>query len=110
MEIQTEQPNSQTLVLRLSGRFDANTIGDVKSRWTAQDVIHYVIIDLSGTTFIDSMALATLSSGMKTTRQRGGELLLVNLSEVARVIFELTSMDKAFRILPTVDEALTLTV
>ena len=109
MEINADRPNAHTLVLRLSGRFDANTISDVKSRWVMDESIRYVVIDLSGTTFIDSMALATLSSGMKTTRQRKGELLLVNLSEVARVIFELTAMDKAFRILPTIDEALTLT-
>jgi anti-sigma B factor antagonist len=107
MQLETSHPDPQTLVVRIGGRFDAHTVADVKVTW-ADPKIHNVVVDLSETTFIDSMGLAALVSGLKTTRERGGTLVLASVSEVARVILELTRMHLAFTITPTLEEAVNL--
>lgn len=107
MQLTTSNPDSQTLLLGIEGRFDAHTVAEVKATW-ADAALCNVVIDLSETAFIDSMALAALVSGLKTTRERGGTLILASVSEVTRVILELTQMHIAFTITPTVEEALKL--
>jgi anti-anti-sigma factor len=44
-------------------------------------------------------------SGLKATRQRGGELILLNPSEAVKVILELTRMNIVFKIVSTIEEA-----
>jgi anti-sigma B factor antagonist len=109
MELRTERPVDGTLVLHIDGRFDAYTVGDVKATWLTDDSIKFVIADLSATTFIDSMALAAMVSGLKVVRQRGGDFILANPAEAVRVILELTSIDRAFRVVGSVDDGLSLT-
>jgi anti-sigma B factor antagonist len=99
-------PNDQTLLLNLDGRLDVNTIADLKHTWQNEENAHNIIINLSETSFIDSMGLAALVSGLKTARQRGGHLYLVQPSKAVRTILELTAMDRAFVILDTTDDAL----
>jgi anti-sigma B factor antagonist len=108
MEIQTERPNETTLILHISGRFDAHTVGQVKALWLADEKIQTVVADLANTTFIDSIALSVLISGLKTVRQRKGEFVLANPAEVVQVILELTSLDRVFKSAPSVSEALQL--
>src|SRR5258708_31992971 len=81
MELRTERPIKSTLVLHIDGRFDAYTVGDVKATWLNDESIKFVVVDLSGTTFIDSMALAVLVSGLKVLRQRGGDFILAKPAE-----------------------------
>lgn len=108
MDLQVTQHDESTLIMALCGRFDAFNAESVKTRWLDNSTIRYVIMDLSETTFIDSVALAALVQGLKTTRSRDGNFIIVNPGEAARTIFELTAMDKAFNIAPSVDDALDL--
>ncbi len=64
-----------------------------------------IIVDMGGITFMDSTGLATLIRFMKQCRAAGGDLLLANLQQPVRIIFELTRLDSAFMICPTVDSA-----
>src|SRR5258708_29205321 len=106
MELRTERPIKSTLVLHIDGRFDAYTVGDVKATWLNDESIKFVVVDLSGTTFIDSMALAVLVSGLKVLRQRGGDFILAKPAEAVSIILELTSIDRAFNVVGSVDEGL----
>ncbi len=45
--------------------------------------------------------------GMKHCREKKGELVLCGMRQPVRIIFELTRMDKAFRIFGTENEART---
>src|SRR5262249_786579 len=72
------------------------------------DSVKFVVADLSETTFIDSMALAVLVSGLKVVRQRGGDFILASPAEAVSVILELTSIDRAFNVVGSVDEGLKL--
>ena len=107
MQLTTSNPDQHTLLLGIAGRFDAHTVTEVKAAW-ADPAHKNIVIDLSQTVFIDSMGLAALVSGLKTARERGGTLILASVSEVTRVILELTKMHLAFTITPTVQEALDL--
>jgi anti-sigma B factor antagonist len=64
-----------------------------------------IIVDMGGVTFMDSTGLATLIRFMKQSRAAGGDLYLANLQQPVRIIFELTRLDSAFTICPTVDAA-----
>ena len=92
--------------LELEGRFDAHTITQVKDWIGTHKADHtYLIINLAEVTFVDSAALATLVQGMKQCRELGGDLLLCQLAQPVRIIFELTRLDRAFTILDSLPEA-----
>ncbi|MBZ0316890.1 MAG: STAS domain-containing protein [Anaerolineae bacterium] len=109
MELQTKQLNPQAILIHINGRFDAAVVELVKRVWIEDETIQFVVADLSETTFIDSIGLATLVSGLKSTRQRGGELILLKPTEPVKVILELTRMNMVFKIATTVDEVEALT-
>ena len=58
----------------------------------------FIVLDLSEVQSVDSSALAVMVRGMKSCRERNGELLLCGLRQPVSIIFELTRMDQAFRI------------
>lgn len=105
MELRVDHTQDRTLVIHVRGRLDVKHIDDLKSQW-AQSEARHIIIDLSETTFIDSMGLASLVSGLKTARQRGGNLILVNPSPPVQLILDLTAMAKVFLFADTVSGAL----
>jgi len=93
-------------VIWLDGRLDAATVHLLRNEWSTAENEKHFALDMSGVTFIDSLGLAALVSGLKLARQRGGDVVLVNPSDRVRTILELTVMDKVFRIVATVSEAL----
>ncbi len=97
-------------VLALNGRFDAFETITVTGWFdkNIKDDEAKVIVDLSGVNFLDSAALAALVKGMKRCREHGGDLLLCGLQQPVRIIFELTRLDKAFKISPDVTTASSL--
>jgi anti-sigma B factor antagonist len=107
VELQTEIIGADSTLLRINGRLDAATVDQVKRVWIEAEAIRHIVADLSQTSFIDSIGLATLVSGLKATRQRGGELILLNPSEAVKVILELTRMNIVFKIVSTIEEAKT---
>lgn len=106
MNLQVEQPNHHTTILHLSGRLDASTQEALKHLWLSDEHLKYIIADMATTTFIDSLGMAALMSGMKTARARGGDFYIVGPGEVVRLLLELTRMDAVFRVVATVEEAL----
>lgn len=94
------------LVLKPVGRLAADTHEQLKAAWLTSADWTYLIVDLSETQFIDSIGLATLVSGLKTARQRSGDLLLVNPANTVRIILDLTAMNRVFPTMPSVEKAL----
>lgn len=93
--------------LAISGRFDAHQVPQVQQEIDAMLAAHvnFIILDLTAVNFVDSSALAVMVRGMKHCREKKGELVLCGMRQPVRIIFELTRMDKAFRIFGTEDEA-----
>lgn len=94
-------------VLEVSGRFDAHMTPRVAA-WlvrVAEQPPGRAVVDLTAAIFIDSAALTALVSGMKRCRQVGGDLHLSGLNGPVKVIFELTRLNRAFTVYPTIAEA-----
>lgn len=95
-------------VITLGGRFDAFEVPPL-IKWfedNVSDTNSRVIVDLGGVGFLDSAALASLVKGMKRCRERSGDLVLCNLQQAVRIIFELTGLHKAFTLVDTREAAL----
>jgi anti-sigma B factor antagonist len=104
MQLQVKSVDN-ALVLKPAGRLAADTHEQLKVAWHNNADWKYLIVDLSETDFIDSIGLATLVSGLKTARQRGGDLLLVNPTNSIQIILDLTAMKRVFPTMATVEDA-----
>src|SRR5437773_11953861 len=65
-----------------------------------------IVIDLSRATYIDSAGVAALILAMQEVEGYGGKFFLSGLQETIRSIFEISRLDRTFRIFPNVDAAL----
>lgn len=101
------QLSPQVVLTPIAGRFDAHQVPKVQKEIDAAlaNGATTVIMELSEVNFVDSSALAVMVRTMKHCRERGGELILCGLRQPVRIIFELTRMDKAFRIFDDVTAA-----
>jgi len=94
--------HSGILETRVIGRFDAHTV-EAFTQKVVEGVgpaTPTVALDLGAVEFMDSSALAALVTTLKRSMQHGGEVLIVALSDTARIILELTRLDEVF---PRVD-------
>ena len=107
-DIKTEQLGEETYVISLTGEVDLYTAPEFKQQLV--EIIGQgakeVVVDFSGTTFIDSTTLGVLVGGVKRLRMNEGQLSLVCSDRNITKIFEITGLDKVFTIYPTRDEAL----
>lgn len=95
------------VAVAVTGRFDAHGIEDF-DRQVVQviDAVHpHVGIDLSDVEFMDSSALAGLVRTLKATVAYAGSMTLVNVSDAARIILELTRLDAVFAVVSTMSDA-----
>lgn len=95
-------------IIEISGRFDAHVAPEFVKEFEAlsSDETQFLVVNVAEVNFIDSTALAALVRGMKRFRQNSGDLMLVNLQNPVRIIFELTRMDRAFSIFASQEAAL----
>ncbi len=57
-----------------------------------------LVLDLSGVTFVDSMALSVLIATLKLARTPGGDLVLLRPTPPVRSLLEATCLDRIFLI------------
>ena len=108
MDVAVDVRPDGAAVVRLNGRLDLGSAADVKQRLTRAiaEGHHLVVVDLAAVAFIDSSGLGALISGLKAARYQNRELRIARPSEQARVVLELTTLDRVLRPYPTVEEAL----
>ena len=63
-----------------------------------------IVIDLKDVTFMDSSGLGALVLALKTVRAAQGQLVICSINEQIKILFELTSMDRVFKIFPNREE------
>jgi anti-sigma B factor antagonist len=99
--------NLNVTVLELNGRFDAVEGQQIKTWFDQLNRVtpKQIVVNLSEVIFIDSTALAVLVQGLKYCRQLDGDLFLCGLQSQVEIVFELTRLDKAFRIFDNQVEA-----
>jgi anti-sigma B factor antagonist len=67
--------------------------------------VQRVIIRCARLEYIDSAGLSTLLGALHRYRRDGGDLILAEMNPRLEALFEITSMEKYFRIFPTIEEA-----
>jgi anti-anti-sigma factor len=96
------------IVLRPEGRLDLATAGELKEcvATTVSGSQARLVIDLADVPFIDSSGLGALISGLKSARLAGGDLRIANPSEQAKLILQLTALERVMRPYSSLEEAL----
>lgn len=106
MQIAIEQQTG-VAVLRPEGRLDLLSAAQLKQQLT--DAVaggaQQLVIDMAGVTFIDSSGLGALIGGLKAARLAGGDLRIARAGEQARLVLELTRLDRVLQAYATVEEA-----
>ena len=64
-----------------------------------------VIVELSEVTYMDSSGVATLIEGLQLCQKYNGLLVVAGLRDNVREVFELTRLDKIFKIYTDVETA-----
>lgn len=108
IEFDTEVVDERTSVIRPRGRLNllaaprlrqmvAASVGEGRPR---------IVVDLSGTTFMDSSGLGALVGGLKSARQGGGTLRIACLAPQVEMVLTLTNLDRVLRAYASVEDAL----
>jgi len=95
-------------VCHLDGRI---TLGEAAShlretcRGLLQSGITKLVINYSNCSYSDSSGLAELVAAYTAFRNRGGNLVLAELTEKTNALMRMTKCDRIFKIFPNTDEA-----
>lgn len=65
-----------------------------------------VVLDMGELQYMNSTGLNILISVLTTTRNKGGDTLIANVSTSVRQLFLVTKLDSVFIITPSVEEAI----
>jgi anti-sigma B factor antagonist len=107
IEFDTEVVDEQSSVIRPTGRLNLLAAPKLREVVTAsvQQGRPNIVVDLSGTTFLDSSGLGALVGGLKTARQGGGTLRIACLAPQVEMVLKLTNLDRVLRPYGTVEDA-----
>jgi anti-anti-sigma factor len=103
----TLMTETRTAVLQPTGRLNMVAAPAFKNlvEETVASGQSRIVVDLGQVTFIDSSGLGALISGLKATRQAGGDLRLADVPEQVMTVLRLTNLDRVLRVHPTVVDA-----
>ncbi len=107
-ELSEDDLDERTHIIAVSGEIHVSTAPEFSRRLNAAIAKGKtaVVLDLTGTEFIDSTGLSVLLNGLRrVTRQRGRMVLVCTNPTVLR-LFEITRLDTTFDIYARRDEAL----
>jgi anti-anti-sigma factor len=93
--------DGDTYTLAASGELDAATSAQLEAEITvalSDASVDTLRIDLSGIGFLDSSGLSVIISAHHRMRERGGQLVLRNPSEIVQRLFEITQLTGELKI------------
>jgi len=109
LEVEMRQVENGVTVVAPTGRLDLAGAPALKE--AISEVVKTgpprIVIDMGGVSFVDSTGLGSVISALKQIRGSQGELRLAAPNQQARVVLELTTLDRVFPYYATVEEALT---
>ena len=93
-------------VISISGRVDPITSKDLELVLNQViDMNSRIIVNLADTEYISSSGLRVLLAGLKTLKQKNGEMRLTSLQPVVRDIFEISGFSRLFSIQRNLEDA-----
>jgi anti-sigma B factor antagonist len=108
MEVRTEVSDvAGWTVVSIYGELDVATAPSLREKLIGLvgDGSTKLVLDLEGVDFLDSTGLGVIVSALKRARTNGGDLRLVCTQARIRRLFEITGLDKAVPLLPSLDAA-----
>jgi anti-sigma B factor antagonist len=107
-EIEDRKVGDETHVVAVRGEIDLFTAPEFKQHVSApiDAGVPHVVVDLSGTTFIDSSSLGVLIGAHRRLKLRGGSLVIVCSGEAIIKTFRITGLDGVFTLVASLDDAL----
>jgi anti-anti-sigma factor len=98
--------SSTVKIIQPSGILDSATVNQLRRE--VSEIVEMgadiVLVDFQDVTFMNSSGLGALVSILKVVRSAGAELFICSLSEQVKMIFQLTKMDRVFKIFANQDE------
>jgi anti-anti-sigma factor len=93
MEMQVTAISDISARIVLTGRLDLTGSGKIDLAFNAvAGSNRYIVVDISGVTFVASIGIRTLVLGAKTVQRRGGRLLLLNPQAEVEQVLEMTGV------------------
>src|ERR687886_3015284 len=98
--------SSSVKIIQPSGILDGVTVNNLRREISdyVERGANIVLVDFQDVTFMNSSGLGALVSILKAVRSAGAELFICSLSEQVKMIFQLTKMDRVFKIFVNQDE------
>jgi anti-anti-sigma factor len=96
-------------VIAVSGDVDLHAAPDLRGelgRLANDETASLIVVDLSEATFLDSMALGALLAAQKSIESHAKRFVIVVSTPEIRRIFEITMLERVFRLYPRRAEAL----
>lgn len=95
-------------VAHFAGRLDFGASADARTCFADAVAGGHpkLVVDLGDVQFIDSAGLGALISGMRVSRQAGGDLRIARANEQATTLLSLTSLDQVLTTYASVEEAI----
>jgi anti-sigma B factor antagonist len=105
--IEDRRVDDDTHVVAVRGEIDLFTAPEFKQRVMTPIVagVEHVIVDLTGTTFIDSSSLGALIGAHRRLKSRGSRLVVACSNDAILRTFRITGLDSVFRLVDSVDGA-----
>jgi anti-sigma B factor antagonist len=96
--LDVERASGDVVVMSVEGDVDLYSAPELRDRLAglSDDGASRIVLDLTHTTFLDSMALGVLLGANKRLLASGGQLELVVSTPDVRRIFEITMLDRVF--------------
>ena len=100
--IRLEDGRSFTKTMRLEGRLDDETAGDLDRELDAllAGAVKTLVFDLAGLEYTTSAGLRSFLRAQKTMKQRSGQVLFVNVQPPVQKVFDIAraaDLDTVFR-------------
>jgi stage II sporulation protein AA (anti-sigma F factor antagonist) len=106
VEIQSEQ-RQQTIVISLTGSFDAMTADQVRSTIRRQfdEGQRQVVLDMSHVDFMSSSGVRVLLEMLKTGRGMGGDLHLAAAQPGVQRVLEISGLVRVIKVFASLEKA-----
>ena len=96
----TSKINKKTALLAITGEVDMFSSPEARKEIAnlVKKKVERIVVDLTGVSYMDSSGVATLIEGLQMCHKYNGTLVVAGLRQNVREVFELTKLDKIFKI------------
>jgi len=110
VKIQTKSADQGVEIINIECDLDFHSSPDLRAELTklVDRQVSKILIDLKKVNYIDSSGLATFVELFQKMKRYGGQLILFNLSQGVRSVFEIAKLDSIFKLANDQNEAMSL--